>query len=431
MQPISASYVSEQIIGTGGFATVYRARHLIAPINIAIKMIDTNTFKTYVQHTKLVREVTILKQINHPFIAKLFFTDQQDNICFIGQEYVQRGSLFDLVSHYGPIPEIKVRRYFCQLVCALEYLHTVCKVAHRDLKLENILIDEHDNVKIIDFGLSCQFIEGTRLTTPCGSYPYVAPKIITTGCYTHSSDIWSLGLVLYGLATGLLPFTMDDMSTICHQIETKSIYYPSYLPCEMIDLLSKMLCRDPERRITIEQIKSHPWFIVDKYMSMIHALNLVNELGFDRINTTVIQNMIADGLDCSQLYEYLETGEENDMTILYKIYLRQEQNKWMKLILDESTIWQSLVRERKSLPVIRCSNIITRTRLWNSVKQTCPRVENETESSDQKKTTDSILTTRRLFRPEVISIRSRIPQSPIFRFDKIPQFIGIIHKTPR
>jgi serine/threonine protein kinase len=301
MQHISPSYLSEQIIGIGGFATVSRARHSIAPVNIALKMVDTNIFEDDAQHTELVREIAILKQIKHPFIAKLFFADQQDAVCFLGEEYVQQGSLLDLVQDYGPVPEIKVRHYFVQLVCAIEYLHNVCRVAHRDLKLENILIDEYGNMKIIDFGLSRWFTEGTRFTTPCGSYPYVAPEIITTGSYTHSSDIWSLGLVLYGLVTGTLPFTIDDMSTVCHQIETKPIEYPSYLSSELIDLLSKMLRRDPERRITIEQIKLHPWIILDQYMSMIHVINIVNESRLGHTDPKVIQKMIADGLDCSQL----------------------------------------------------------------------------------------------------------------------------------
>jgi serine/threonine protein kinase len=420
MQPINSFYPPEQIIGTGGFATVYRAKHLIAPINIAMIMIDTNIFKNYAQHTELVREITILKQINHPFIAKLFFADQQDGVCFLGQEYVQQGSLFDLVSHYGSISEIKVRHYFLQLVCALEYLHDVCKIAHRDLKMENILIDGYDNVKIIDFGLSCHFTEETRFTTPCGSYPYVAPEIITTGSYTHSSDIWSLGVVLYGLVTGSLPFTTNDISTIRQEIERKPITYPSYLSNELIDLLTKMLCRDPERRITIEQIKSHPWFMIDQYLSIIHTINIVNEFGFGRIDMNVIEMMIADGLDCSELYENLEACEENDMTILYHIYLRREQNKWMGLILNDSTSWPSRTRERKSLPMIRRSNATTLTRISNSAKQTYSQVGKETGSSDRKNTPETILPPRRIVRPDVSPIRCGMPLSPLFRLDKTP-----------
>jgi serine/threonine protein kinase len=431
MQEVSTSYICEQIIGTGGFATVYRARHLVAPLNIAMKMIDTTRFENFFEHTQLVREITILKQINHPFIAKFFFSDEQDGFCYLGQEYVQEGSLFDLVTHYGRIPEMKVRHYFLQLVCALEYLHKVCKVAHRDLKLENILIDIYGNLKIIDFGLSEYLTEGTRFTTRCGSYPYIAPEMITMGCYTHTSDIWSLGVILYSLVTGSFPFNMDDMSNIQDQIETKRIDYPSYLSFDLIDLLSKMLCRNPEQRITIDQIKSHPWFLLDQYRSMLHAINLVNEMGHDRVDTQLIQEMVGDGIDCSQLYENLETGEENQNTILYKIYLRQKQNKWMDSILNCSTHYESRARERKSLPVIRCSNVTPRSRISSYAQQAYGLVCKEAVLHDRRNAPDAILSSRRIFRPEKISIRSRVPLSPIFQFHNPPGIIDIIDKHPQ
>jgi serine/threonine protein kinase len=332
MDFLHGTLVPEEIIGRGGFATVYRTRHITAPVQVAVKVIDKTRLDS---ETRFLSELAVLKQINHPFIAKHFFTIESPEICALGQEYVAHGSLFSLITRTGALPELTVRRYFVQLVCALDHLHNVQGVAHRDLSLDNILLDTHNNVRLIDFGLSRPFPEdGNLFTTMCGSYPYMAPEIIASGRYTQAADVWSLGIVLYAMATARFPFAIGDVTALCQEIVTRPIDYPSNLSRGLIDLLSRMLCRDSEERITIDQIKLHSWFPNEQYNAMVHAIEKVFLCGSRAIDREVIELMELDGLDCSKLCENLESGQENDITVVYNVYLRQKQGEWMKRILN-------------------------------------------------------------------------------------------------
>jgi serine/threonine protein kinase len=208
-----------------------------------------------------VNEIIIFKQMDHPFIAKLFFaTTERDGYALV-QEYVPNGTLLDFIHTHGPLAENQIRHYFLQLLSAVEYLHSIRSVAHRDLKLENILLDRYNNIKVIDFGFSHIFPTADYyFTTLCGSYSYLAPELIWTGKYTHTTDIWSLGIILFAMATETLPFHSDNRHTLFQLILTSPIQYPHTLSEDLIDLLSKILCQLPEKRVSLQEVKNHPWF---------------------------------------------------------------------------------------------------------------------------------------------------------------------------
>jgi serine/threonine protein kinase len=253
MQGVAENYTCDTIVGTGGFATVFRACHRVAPVRVAIKLIDQAQIDDEKGRTRLMREISLFRQMNHPFIAKLFFVAGQSQNIAIVQEYAAHGTLLDLLTKRGVLHENLIKYYFLQIVSVLDYLHNVRKVTHRDIKLENILLDNFSNIKVIDFGLSRTFINSQDIfSTPCGSPPYIAPELITIGTYTRAADVWSLGIVLYALATGSIPFYHEDLSILSRQITSKRIRYPISLSDDFIDLLNKMLCRDPQNRITIE-----------------------------------------------------------------------------------------------------------------------------------------------------------------------------------
>jgi serine/threonine protein kinase len=222
-----------------------------------------------------------------------------------------------------------------QLVCALDHLHNVQRVAHRDLSLDNVLLDAHNNVRLIDFGLSRLLLDdGNPFTTMCGSYPYMAPEIIASGRYTQAADVWSLGVLLYAMATARFPFAIGDVTALCQEIVTKPIDYPSNLSGGLVDLLSRMLCRDCEERITIDQIKLHSWFPNEQYNAMVRAVEKVFVCAASPVDREVVELMELDGLDCSGLCESLEAAQENDMTVVYNVYLRQKQSERMKRMLN-------------------------------------------------------------------------------------------------
>jgi serine/threonine protein kinase len=291
--------------------------------------------------------------MNHPFIAQLFFiAGERDNFA-IAEEYVPHGSLLDLVRKNSQLPESEARYYFMQLVTAIEYLHSSKKVAHRDLKLENILLDAYNNIKVIDFGLSHPFTDDNQqFTTPCGSPPYLAPELISTGVCTRTTDIWSLGIVLYALTTGSIPFFHNDFSTLCHQITSKRIHYPLTLSDDLIDLLKRMLCRNPIERITIEDIKHHRWFPIEQYSIIVEASESMIRHQKIEIDSEVVEVMKSNGLDCTGLCEFVEAGEENELTILYNIYLRHKQTERMNYILRTSSLKTATVREARSMPLM-------------------------------------------------------------------------------
>jgi serine/threonine protein kinase len=253
------------------------------------------------------------------------------------------------------MPEVQIRYYLLQLVSVIEYLHDVKKVIHRDLKLENILLDAHNNVKVVDFGLSRRFSDDDQqFTTPCGSPPYLAPELISTGTYTRATDIWSLGIVLYALAIGSLPFCHNDFQTLCREILSKRIRYPITLSDDLIDLLKRMLCRNPEERITIDQIKQHRWFPGEQYATVVEATKSMMQFGdencFGEIDEDTVDVMISNGIDCTGLSEALAAGEENEMTVLYNVYLRQKQAEQMNQILRVSKLRVSASQGPGSLP---------------------------------------------------------------------------------
>jgi serine/threonine protein kinase len=182
----------------------------------------------------------------------------------------------------------------------------------------------------------------------CGSYPYLAPEIIASGRYTQAADVWSLGIVLYAMATAQFPFPASDVTALCQDIVMKPIEYPPNLSGGLIDLISKMLCRDCEERITVDQIRLHSWFPSEQYNAIVHAIACASPA----VDREVIEGMELDGLDCAGLSGSLESGEESDMTVLYNVYLREKQGEWIKAVLNGSLKYS--VRPMRPFRIIKC-----------------------------------------------------------------------------
>jgi serine/threonine protein kinase len=251
-------------------------------------------------------------------------------------EYAQHGNLLNYINKRGRLTEELARRYFAELISVLDYLHNQSRVAHRDIKCENLLFDEHNNIRVIDFGLSNVFTpDNPKLQTACGSPSYVAPEIIQGQSYTHSADIWSSGIVLYAMCSGTLPFDDDDQQRLLGKIVFCEPAYPSFFSPALVDLLEKMICKDTDTRITIDGVKNHPWFSQTRYWALLHE---VGQGGWDStgsgadwgIDHEIIGTMTALGLDCHELHQSLLNSEFTDLTVLYNILRREklcERNK--------------------------------------------------------------------------------------------------------
>jgi carbon catabolite-derepressing protein kinase len=262
-QPVRiGQYTLLQTLGTGSFGKVKLATHSQTGHRVAMKIINRRKISTLDMGGRVKREIQYLKLLRHPHIIKLYevITTPSDIIMVI--EYAG-GELFQYIVERGKMPENEARRFFQQIICAIEYCHRH-KIVHRDLKPENLLLDDHLNVKIGDFGLSNIMTDGDFLKTSCGSPNYAAPEVISGKLYAGPEiDIWSCGVILYVMLCGRLPFDDDYIPTLFKKINGGIYTLPSYLSPEAKHLLSSMLVVDPVKRITISEIRQLPWFQAD------------------------------------------------------------------------------------------------------------------------------------------------------------------------
>lgn len=210
------------------------------------------------------REIVVMKLIDHPNIMHLYDVWETSNYLYLVLEYVQGGELFDHLCKHGPLPISEALKYFHQIVGAVDYLHRF-NVAHRDLKLENILLDQNLNVKIADFGMAAWQISTSGATglmnTSCGSPHYAAPEIIRGEPYVGSSaDIWSCGVILYAMLTAQLPFDEDKLPDLLDKVTTGNFVTPSFVDPLAQNLIRRMLVVNVKQRITMPEIFEHPFF---------------------------------------------------------------------------------------------------------------------------------------------------------------------------
>ncbi|KAI1379035.1 Pkinase-domain-containing protein [Hypoxylon crocopeplum] len=205
------------------------------------------------------REIAIMKLIDHPNVIKLYDIWENRSEIYLVMEYVPEGDLYSYIVKAAPLSEVEGMSYFRQLLSAVEYVHSF-NICHRDLKPENILITEGGQVKITDFGMSAMH-QGPnhRLRTSCGSPHYAAPELLKMGPYRgEQSDIWSLGVILYGLLSNSLPFSDSHVPTLLEMIKKGTYKMPLFLSHEAQDLIARILVADPNVRLNSAQIWQHP-----------------------------------------------------------------------------------------------------------------------------------------------------------------------------
>ena len=250
--------------------------HVDSGQQVAIKIIRNSSLANSEKLKKVKLEVKILSTFSHPHIMHVYeLIESQDGI-YIVMEYIPGGELYDSLISRERYTEHEARTLFQQLLYALQYCHAH-GVVHRDIKLENIMLDEHGDVKLIDFGLANYVRDGTFLTTSCGSVNYAAPEILSGEPYSGPEvDIWSAGIVLFILQTGYLPFDDNNLSTLFTKIKNSDYELPPILSGESADLIGRMLNPDPVNRISLSQILKHPWFCINIPNHLTFQLNCMD-----------------------------------------------------------------------------------------------------------------------------------------------------------
>ncbi|XP_055495690.1 serine/threonine-protein kinase MARK1 isoform X3 [Leucoraja erinacea] len=278
-QPHIGNYRLLKTIGKGNFAKVKLARHVLTGREVAVKIIDkTQLNPTSLQKlpgspcpglptvdsriTKLFREVRIMKILNHPNIVKLFEVIETEKTLYLIMEYASGGEVFDYLVAHGRMKEKEARAKFRQIVSSVEYCHQKC-IVHRDLKAENLLLDADMNIKIADFGFSNEFTIGSKLDTFCGSPPYAAPELFQGKKYDGPEvDVWSLGVILYTLVSGSLPFDGQNLKELRERVLRGKYRIPFYMSTDCENLLKKLLVLNPAKRGSLEQIMKDRWMNV-------------------------------------------------------------------------------------------------------------------------------------------------------------------------
>ncbi|KTG03479.1 hypothetical protein cypCar_00011472 [Cyprinus carpio] len=260
-QPHVGNYRLLKTIGKGNFAKVKLARHVLTGREVAVKIIDkTQLNPTSLQ--KLFREVRIMKVLNHPNIVKLFEVIETEKTLYLIMEYASGGEVFDYLVAHGRMKEKEARAKFRQIVSAVQYCHQK-RIVHRDLKAENLLLDADMNIKIADFGFSNEFTIGSKLDTFCGSPPYAAPELFQGKKYDGPEvDVWSLGVILYTLVSGSLPFDGQNLKELRERVLRGKYRIPFYMSTDCENLLKKLLVLNPGKRGSLEQIMKDRWMNV-------------------------------------------------------------------------------------------------------------------------------------------------------------------------
>ncbi|KAF7241261.1 Maternal embryonic leucine zipper kinase [Varanus komodoensis] len=262
-------YEIQETVGSGGFAKVKLGRHLLTGEQVAIKIMDKLALGDDLPRVKM--EIEAMKNLSHQNICRLYQVIETPKKIFMVLEYCPGGELFDYIIAKDRLSEEEARVFFCQIVAAIAYVHSQ-GYAHRDLKPENLLIDAEHNLKLIDFGLCAKPKGGLdyHLSTCCGSPAYAAPELIQGKAYIGSeADVWSMGVLLYALLCGFLPFDDDNVMALYKKIVRGKYEIPKWLSPGSVLLLHQMLQVDPKKRIMVKHLLNHPW-LTQGYSFAVH-----------------------------------------------------------------------------------------------------------------------------------------------------------------
>lgn len=272
-------YIPLSTLGVGSTGKVKLARHVATKQLVALKLIRKTLLRAKPHLLqKIRREIAIMKLVasncrhihrQHSLpaaprprvgIMNLIDVYDTDTSIVLVLDYCQGGELFDHLIQNGHLPEPHVRDFFQQLVHALQFCHNR-GVCHRDIKPENVLLTADGRLKLADFGMATLLTPGALMETSCGSPQYCAPEVLLAEVYEGcAADVWSLGVILFAMTTGGLPFDDDNFQRLISKIQSGAFYIPPDVPAPLAELIQSMLVVDPAQRITLDQIKRLDWF---------------------------------------------------------------------------------------------------------------------------------------------------------------------------
>lgn len=259
---VSLFYRRIERIGMGCFGKVYLATQILTGTQVALKVISKTDIQNKNFRSKIEKEIEILQQVNNcRFVIKLMEVFEDDTSVYFVFEYLKNGDLIKYFKKNQLMDEEELKPFFAKILKGVQYLHDN-KIIHRDIKLDNILLDSNLQPKICDFGISSIKEEGKKIMDTGGTPAYLAPEVIKSeGKVCEKSDVWSLGVLLFLLNFGTVPFKSQDMQNLYSKILIGHFKFPDYeeVSFELMDLIKKMLNVDLDKRLSIEEIYKHRW----------------------------------------------------------------------------------------------------------------------------------------------------------------------------
>ena len=260
-----SDYEIKETIGKGTFSIVKLGINKITNEKVAIKILKKKKMQKNKDKLRLEREINILKRLHHINLIKIHKISEESDNYFIVMEYCENGELFNYIVAHERLSEEETAYFFYQLINGLDYIHHK-NIVHRDLKPENLLLSQGNILKIVDFGLSNYYYpEEQLLSTPCGSPCYASPEMACGNKYNgFKIDVCSCGIIIFAMICGYLPFEDPNNEILFKKIMKCKVDYPEYLSEEVLDILNKIIVIDPNKRINIEQIRQHPFYLKGK-----------------------------------------------------------------------------------------------------------------------------------------------------------------------
>ena len=269
-------------VGCGAFGKVVLGKHTLTGESVAIKILDKMILSQTPEDYELVKqEISILKIVKHKYIAQLYEILEDAHSIYIIMEYCEGKDLMDNIITKGHLSEYESLKIFQQLINTLLYLHSQ-NITHRDIKIDNMLLDKNGDLKLVDFGLSTKYKDNELLNQPCGTVVYAAPEVLQGKEY-HGMlcDVWSSGIVLFGMLSGYLPFSDTDDEINKQNVLKGVIDYPNFFSPLAKNLIQNMLEVNPFKRYTLKDVMEHQWF------------NLFNE--FSAIYYLIVRKKVIEG----------------------------------------------------------------------------------------------------------------------------------------
>ncbi|KAJ3415109.1 Map microtubule affinity-regulating kinase [Chytridiales sp. JEL 0842] len=356
-------------IGEGSFATVKLANHRLTNHKAAVKVIDKERLPDDYSKRNIHREAQIMRELDHPNILQLFEVMETRRELFLVLEYAAGGEMLDYIVNHGRLREKEARKFMQQIVSALEYCHGL-GIVHRDLKAENLLLDEEGMIKISDFGLSNNYDRSKQLATCCGSPVYSAPELIEGKKYTGPEvDCWSLGVNLYAMVVGDLPFADSNLTALYDAIMKARYHLPDYISSgtftnafgpkknaniihqiECRDLIQKLLVVNPKQRYTCAQVREHPWMTMgNTLIDQLEAPPKVRPKTEQELDPEILDQLEQMGFEVAAAAHSVVSGKFNQAAGTYYLLAVQKRQDAAKYAKEAAVRKEMIVKRRESM----------------------------------------------------------------------------------